>query len=547
MMESTIDVKHIDEFEEKAQTLYMKEAEAYWGLATTGEKHYEDVLIDTYQQINSLYSNQELFRNLGLWVESAANDPILKRKIQIIKNEMLFKQGNIELLNEISKLESEIESEYITFRAKINGTEVSDEEIESHLEKDKSSDVLKSYYEASKQIGAQVGPKVIELVKKRNELARHLGYRDYYSLALEGKEIKEEKLFALMSELDKQSERPFTEVKKNIDETLARRLGIAERDLKSWHYTDRFFQRPPSFVGIDLDAYLAELDLEQVTRDFYADMGMDIDSILVRSDLYPRKKKNQHAFCISIDRKQDIRVLCNNRPSAKWMGTMLHEYGHAVYDKYLGANLPFMLRTPAHTLTTEAIALLMERHIVSPEFLIKYAHIPESEVQQIKDALLNVKMMRLLVFTRWSLVMIHFERELYAHPEISYLNKFWWDLVEKYQLLKRPQGREEHADWAAKSHLATAPVYYQNYIMGEMMASQLLGSFCGTSIEESDELIIANKEAGELFKKNIFAPGARVSWNELIEQATGSKLSAGPFIRDLLGNVCVDHDELLFE
>ena len=64
--------------------------------------------------------------------------------------------------------------------------------------------------------------------------------------------------------------------------------------------------------------------------------------------------KNQHAFCIHIDRKGDVRVLANVRPTAKWMETMLHEYGHAVYDKQLNPALPFALRTPAHLITTEA-------------------------------------------------------------------------------------------------------------------------------------------------------------------------------------------------
>jgi hypothetical protein len=39
------------------------------------------------------------------------------------------------------------------------------------------------------------------------------------------------------------------------------------------------------------------------------------------------------------------------------------------------------------------------------------------------------------------------------------LNSLWWDLVERLQLVKRPAGRDE-PDWAAKIHVAVAPVYY---------------------------------------------------------------------------------------
>ena len=77
----------------------------------------------------------------------------------------------------------------------------------------------------------------------------------------------------------------------------------------------------------------------------------------------------------------------------------------------------------------------------------------------------------MLVFARWVLVMTHFERGLYADPDADH-DTAWWDLVERFQLITRPDGR--HApDWAAKIHVALAPVYYQNYLLGELVASQL--------------------------------------------------------------------------
>ena len=64
--------------------------------------------------------------------------------------------------------------------------------------------------------------------------------------------------------------------------------------------------------------------------------------MLERSDLYERDGKCQHAFCIDIDRDGDVRVLCNVRPSEHWMDTMLHEFGHAIYDRGLDPSLPWL-------------------------------------------------------------------------------------------------------------------------------------------------------------------------------------------------------------
>ena len=95
--------------------------------------------------------------------------------------------------------------------------------------------------------------------------------------------------------------------------------------------------------------------------------------MLERSDLYPRDGKNQHAFCADIDRRHDVRVLANCEPGGRWLGTMVHELGHAVYDLAIDPELPWILRQPAHTFTTEAIAMLHGRLVRDETFLERFA------------------------------------------------------------------------------------------------------------------------------------------------------------------------------
>jgi peptidyl-dipeptidase A len=68
--------------------------------------------------------------------------------------------------------------------------------------------------------------------------------------------------------------------------------------------------------------------------------------------------------------------------------------------------------------------------------------------------------------------MYRFEKALYEDPDREDLNALWWDLVERIQLIRRPPGRDK-PDWAAKLHVALAPVYYHNYILGSLTAAQL--------------------------------------------------------------------------
>jgi peptidyl-dipeptidase A len=128
---------------------------------------------------------------------------------------------------------------------------------------------------------------------------------------------------------------------------------------------------------VDLDRFFRDKDLEELIRNTYDNMGLEVRDVLAKSDLYERDGKNQHAFCHSVGREYpyDVRVLANVRPDSYWMETMLHEFGHAVYDRYINSMLPYFLRSVAHTCTTEAIALFMGSLADDPRWLSAVAGI----------------------------------------------------------------------------------------------------------------------------------------------------------------------------
>jgi len=251
-----------------------------------------------------------------------------------------------------------------------------------------------------------------------------------------------------------------------------------------WHYQNRFFQEAPEIYPVNLDIYYKDKDVVKLTRDYYTGMGFDIDDLIGRSDLYGREGKYQHAFCTDIDREGDIRVMCSVKNNSYWMNTMLHEYGHAIYDKYLDMNLPYSLRSPAHTFTTEAIAQIFGRFASNPMWIKDMTGITEEEKQKIADDSHKTLRLEMLTFSRWAQVMYRFEKGMYENPDQD-LNKLWWDLVEKYQMMKRPEGRNA-PDWASKIHIAAYPCYYHNYLVGEILASQLYYYITNTVLQSQD-------------------------------------------------------------
>jgi peptidyl-dipeptidase A len=130
--------------------------------------------------------------------------------------------------------------------------------------------------------------------------------------------------------------------------------------------------------------------------------------------------------------------------------------------------------------------------------------------------------LRMLVFSRWAQVMYRFEKSMYEDPHQD-LNKLWWVTVEKYQNLKKPEGRNM-PDWATKIHIALYPCYYHNYLLGECLASQFY-SYVNTNISKNQSFA-GEKAVGDYFRENVFKTGTRYYWNEMIERATGEKLTA---------------------
>lgn len=504
--------------------------EASWSLMTTGSEMARDELGEASQALELMHADASTYEQLSRWVkEDPTGDSELDRQIEVLQHAFGHRQGPPELLARIVELQTELSHTFGTHRGEVDGAPMSDSEIERVLSESDDVELRRKAWEASKSVGATVADRVRELARLRNELAVGQGYRDYYAMSLARQELDEDELFRTLDTLERATRAPFRTRKAVYDAERARRFETRAEELRPWHYTNPFFQSVEVPDALPLDETFADLDLEDVTARFYDGLGMNVRDVLARSDLYPREGKNQHAFCMDVDRAGDIRVLANVRPSERWMSTMLHEFGHAVYDRYLDRNLPYVLRRPAHTFVTESIAMLMDRQTNNVEFLIEYAGLPAMEVTPLSGELRRNACFRMQVFVRWVLVIVNFERALYEDPDREDLNAHWWSLVRRYQLIEPPEGREEHPDWAAKLHLALAPVYYQNYMLGELLASQLHAHI---STQSRHPALADNQYAGEFLIQQIFQPGASLRWDALVERATGQELSPDAFIKE---------------
>ncbi len=369
------------------------------------------------------------------------------------------KAGRCRAVAEDDALANAVEKKFNTFRAKVDGKELTDAEVRKILKDSKLSDRRQEVWEASKEVGKRIAPELQDLVKLRNEAAKQLGFDNYHALQLYLNEQNGDDLIKLFDRLDELTREPFARAKAEIDAHLAKNCGVAVKDLMPWHYHDPFFQEVPAVFKADLDKIYAQQDLIKLCRDFYRGIDLPIDLVIERTnnDFAPHKGKNPHAFCTDMTRDgADVRVLANVVPNDYWMSTLLHEFGHSVYSS---------INIPAQAAVCAAARIAHPDHRGRGDDVreaVEAAGLAGEDGRQggairRRSTRPAAKMLRyqLLIFSRWCQVMLRFEKGMYENPEQD-LNKLWWDMVEKYQLVQRPPGRNA-PDYGDARSTSSAP------------------------------------------------------------------------------------------
>ncbi len=508
----------------------------YWEATTTGQSEEFEALEAVQLKITEIQSDPQAFAQLKSLKESGRiEDRRLARQRDILYNAYLKNQIDPNRLKQMVTLDTQVQETYNSYRATIDGKTVTMSDIYTIMTTEPNVVTRQAAWRASKEVGNVIIDDLLKLIKMRNAAARELGFNNYHTMAIVTGEQDVAELDRIFEELDRLTTKPFAELKKELDEILAKTYGISPGELMPWHYHDPFFQRTPLVYELDLDKYYKGQDIRKLAETFYAGVGLSVTEILAGSDLYDREGKYPHAYSTDLNRKGDVRVLCNLQDTERWMETILHELGHAVYSQYHDMNEPWLLREPAHSFTTEAAAMFFGRLSRNAYWMQEMLGLSDEETTQIRKVSDKYLRFQQILFVRWALVMYNFEKALYADPDQD-LNTLWWDLVERYQRLHRPPGKAD-AGWASKLHFVVAPCYYHNYMLGELLASQWHHYLVHYTLDlESDAGLsyVGDPRIGAYFRERVFGPGNLYPWNEMIARSTGEPLTPAYFVEQFI-------------
>lgn len=502
-------------YTQQVHPMRVAHGKAYWRFALHGDPEAHDALQELEERLSDVHASGPVFDQLSAWRDAPTGDPLVDRQVAILLPEYRQAQVDEKLRKQIIQLSLKVEETYSVFRPELEGRRVDSNELDRILLKEDDPNRRRSAWEASRAVGHRVADQVIRLVRLRNEMAQQLGFTDYFAMALDEQEMTTEQLDSFLGELQQQTDAAWAQRKSTLDQEFADARGKAPGDLQPWDYPERFLQSVPR-DGMDrsTDAWFGLKAIQKHTLSFYRGIGIPVDSIWAASDMLPRDGKHPHAFCIGIDNPHDVRVLCNLDATARWMETTLHEFGHAIYDAGLPETMPWLLRHAAHTFITEAVAMFFGRLVRNPQWLVEVAGVPEERAAAAREGLLESQ----LVFARWAMTVTAFEQAMYQDPD-SDLDSTWWRLCNELQGLQRPDNGPGR-DWAAKIHVACYPAYYQNYILGELLASQ----FNWAVQRDYGDQWIGEHDVGTFFT-SLFELGRALPWHETIRRHTGDPLS----------------------
>jgi len=516
--------RFLEAYEALVRPLTIQHARAYWDFSCSGKPEAQDVVLDTEEQLSDIHASASVYSALLGWREEAEDQPLLARQLQVLLPEYRKAQVDEGLRKRLIRLSLKIEETWSLFRPELGGQRVSSNELDRVLLDETDEARRREAWQATRAIGGRVQDWVRSLVDLRNQQAQELGFSDYYALALDDEAMSPETTDVLLEELCDKTDLAWARLKESLDAEHAARRGKTPDELMPWDFDDRFLQSLPRHdSGVSLDAWFSPTAIQRHAQGYYRSIGLPIDRLWAASDMLPRDTKYPHAFCIGIDSPTDVRVLCNLDGTARWMETTLHEFGHALYNSHIDPQLPWLLRESAHTFITEAVAMFFGRLAKEPSWLEHVAGVPAEQAERVHES----QRANQLVFVRWALVVSLFERAMYADPSVD-LNALWGDRVGRLQGLRRPEGWDE-PDWASKVHIACYPAYYQNYLLGELLASQFQNALQERGADAS------NPRAVGSFFKQLFSLGQSLPWSQTVQQHTGQPLAASHWLEHFAG------------
>ena len=372
----------------------------------------------------------------------------------------------------------------------------------------------------------------LEIVAKRNKLARELGYRDFFDYRLRTNSgMSPEQLFAIFDEFERNT----------------RNTHFASMDRLVSEYGDEVLQphnlpfRVRGGAALKADAYFPFSKALERWAESFRRLGVSYRGARIEIDLLDRPGKFTTGFCASPVASYhddtngwvpaDVRFTSTARPQQAGAGlrginVLFHEAGHAAHFSNVALNSPcfshgFAPTTPAYL---EAQAKFFEALPGDPCWIRRYARNADGEPmpdEMIRDRVESNRAF-LAYNERRDLVPTYFEQALYAMDDAERTTESVLDLERS--LTQRMLGVSSNTVYVlGMPHplYHDMAVYYHGYLLAKMAASQTRAYLTRTL-----GYIVDNPEVGPLLVKHCWSAGNSLTLDQTLRNMTGEGLTS---------------------
>lgn len=544
----------IDTYTSKYLDLYKVSSEAEWAANT--------LIIDGVETIDNVakLANEAMSKHTGSVEVIAKVQQYLKNRegltpLQVRQLEtMLYAAANNpgtepELVKERIAAENKQNSALFGFTFKIDGKEVTPNEIDKTLENSASEPERLKAWTASKEVGKVLKDGLADLVSLRNRTVTPLGYKDYFAYQVADYGMTTEQMMALNEQFVREVWPLYRELHTWARYTLAAKYKAAQvpDQIPAHWLPDRWAQDWSGLVqveGLDLDGALKAKGPEWLVKQaerFYVSLGFEPlpETFYSKSSLYPVPKdagykKNTHASAWHMDLDKDVRSLMSVEPDTRWYETTHHELGHIYYYmSYSNPAVPPLLRGGANRAFHEGVGSLLGMASMQKPFLEGVGLIPKGSKTDDQQALLKEALAQVVFLPFSAGTMTHFERDLYAKSlSKDEYNRRWWEYASKFQGVAPPTARgEEYCDAATKTHINNDAAQYYDYALSYIILHQLHGHIAKEILKQDPRATnyFGNKAVGT-FLNDILKQGATKDWRLVMKESLKQEISAKPML-----------------
>jgi hypothetical protein len=372
----------------------------------------------------------------------------------------------------------------------------------------------------------------LEIVAKRNALARELGYRNFFDYRLKtNSAMSPEQLFEIFDAFERNT--------RDAHHTSLKHLAQTHGDGALQPHNLPFRMRGGATPAAD--AYFPFSKALERWAESFRRLGVSYRGARIEIDLLERQGKFPTGFCVApIPGYQDdalgwipadVRFTSTARPRQTGVGlqglnVLFHEAGHAAHLSNVTLNSPCFTQefAPTSPAFLEAQAKFFDALPSDACWLRRYARNAAGEPmpdEMIRERVEMRQMFRAYAERR-DLIPTYFEYALYSMDDAHRTADSVLDLARS--VTQRILGIADHTDYVlAIPHpiYHDIAVYYHGYLLAKMAAAQTRAYLMG-----SLGFIADNPAVGPLLARHCWAAGNSLTLDQTLQSLTGESLNA---------------------